>query len=595
MSFADANRAQIRYIEESTFGVTPASGTTREVRLTSSSLTANKETVVSDELRADRMVSDIVEVAASSGGDINFEWSSGPQDEFLAAFLLSQWERPMTMDFWEGIVLSIATSSTIVVGGSDITSYIVDGRTIKLSGWADGNNNGYFTVSGTNFAGGNTTITIVETTLVAESGTVSARVYDANDVILTGNTSISAGATGFDGNATDPFAAAIAAGQLQIGQKIFVEGLGIETGTLTGTDPNALATSSVTISDGVNSATLLAGTDYVVGTDADTDLAALTAAINGLRFLTLSPVNVKATHSTATDVITVTNLNLTGGSIVETVADANLAVVDFTGGVTGSRGFFTITSLADDLIGTSPAPAVVAAGDPVTIKGSHLKNPGVVSDIAQRYFSIETAFQDVSQFMVQDGMVPGTFSLEIATGAIVTGTIGFEGRETELVQTSLLGLAPYETLVSQPGDVVNATTDVGNLVKDGSPLAACIQSLSLTGEASLRMQNCVGSKFPQGIGTGRFNLTGSMTVFFETQELFEDFINHDTVSLEFTITDSEGSVYYFGIPAFKLSQDEISPGGIDQDVFENIEFTAFRDATTNTMLQIDRFSPNDAV
>ena len=97
MPFADANRAQIRYIEESTFGVTPASGTTREVRLTSSSLTANKETVVSDELRADRMVSDIVEVSASSGGEINFEWSSGPQDEFLAAFLLSQWERPMTM------------------------------------------------------------------------------------------------------------------------------------------------------------------------------------------------------------------------------------------------------------------------------------------------------------------------------------------------------------------------------------------------------------------------------------------------------------------------------------------------------------------
>lgn len=592
MSFADANRAQIRYIEESTFGVTPASGTAREVRLTSSSLTANKETVVSDELRADRMVSDIVEVSASSGGDINFEWSSGPQDEFLAAFLLSQWERPMTMDFWEGIVLSVTGASTIVISGADYTGYLTNGRVIKLAGWVDPANNGYFTIASAAFGAGNTTITIVETSLVAETGTVRARVYDANDVVVLNNTAISLGASGLDGNATDPFAAAIAAGQFQIGQKIYVDAVDArETGTVT--FAAGAATTTITVNDGTNTAVLVSGTDFTLVGTATTDGDAFAAAVNALRYRTLSPVNVVAVNAAGT--VTVTNLNATGGSLVETVDDVNVTVVDFAGGVAGASSFYTITALADDLLSLSPTPPVVAAGGNITIKGSHLKNPGVVTDIAQRYFTIETAFQDVSQFMVQDGMVAGTFSLEIATGAIVTGTIGFEGRETALVQTSVLGNAPYTTLAAQPGDVVNATTDVGNLVKDGSPLAACIQSLSITGEASLRMQNCVGSKFPQGIGTGRFNLTGSMTVFFETQELFTDFIDHDTVSLEFTITDAEGSVYYFNIPAFKLSQDEIAPGGIDQDVFENIEFTAFRDATTNTMLMVDRFSPNAAV
>jgi hypothetical protein len=592
LSFADANRAQIRYIEESTFGVTPASGTAREVRLTSSSLTANKETVVSDELRADRMVSDIVEVSASSGGDINFEWSSGPQDEFLAAFLLSQWERPMTMDFWEGIVLSVTGASTIVISGADYTGYLTNGRVIKLAGWVDPANNGYFTIASAAFGAGNTTITIVETSLVAETGTVRARVYDANDVVVLNNTAISLGASGLDGNATDPFAAAIAAGQFQIGQKIYVDAVDArETGTVT--FAAGAATTTITVNDGTNTAVLVSGTDFTLVGTATTDGDAFAAAVNALRYRTLSPVNVVAVNAAGT--VTVTNLNATGGSLVETVDDVNVTVVDFAGGVAGASSFYTITALADDLLSLSPTPPVVAAGGNITIKGSHLKNPGVVTDIAQRYFTIETAFQDVSQFMVQDGMVAGTFSLEIATGAIVTGTIGFEGRETALVQTSVLGNAPYTTLAAQPGDVVNATTDVGNLVKDGSPLAACIQSLSITGEASLRMQNCVGSKFPQGIGTGRFNLTGSMTVFFETQELFTDFIDHDTVSLEFTITDAEGSVYYFNIPAFKLSQDEIAPGGIDQDVFENIEFTAFRDATTNTMLMVDRFSPNAAV
>lgn len=596
MSFADANRAQIRYIEEISFGVTPGAGSTREVRLTSSSLTANKETVVSDELRADRMVSDIVEVSASSGGDINFEWSSGPQDEFLAAFLLSQWERPMSMDYWKGITVSVTANNQVTVSGADITGYLVAGHRVKLAGYANAENNGYFSIASVVLSGSDTQVNLNETTLVAENGTVNARLYDANDVIVLNDTNLSLSAAGLSGNATNPFAAAIAAGQIQIGQKIFIGGLGFETATLTGTDPNALATSVITINDGVNSAQLTAGTDYVIGTDADTDLAALAASINALRDQTLAPVNVKAVHETVTDTITITNLNGSGGSVTEDTVDANLTVGAFAGGVAGASGVYTVSALSDDLLALSPAPPIVAAGASATVKGSHLKNSVGETEIQQRYFSIETAFQDVSQFLEQDGMVAGTFSLEVATGAIVTGTIGFEGRETSLVQATVLGNAANRTVLdAQPGEVVNATTDVGDITKDGSPLLACIQSISISGEAGLRMQNCVGSKFPRGIGTGRFNLTGSMTVYFENEELFTDFIDHDTISLEFSITDAEGQAYYFAIPAMKISQDEIAPGGIDQDVFENIEFTAFRDSTTDTMFQIDRFSPNAAV
>jgi len=486
LAFADANRAQIRYIEESTFGTTPGAGTTREVRLTSSSLTANKETVVSDELRADRMVSDIVEVSASSGGDINFEWSSGPNDEFIAAFLLAEWTRPMTMDFVEGAILSITGTDEITVAGRDVTALFVAGRRIKLVGWPTAGNNGYYEVASSTTSGADTVITVTVTTLSTETGVVASRVFDANDVIILNDTSIAFAATGMTSAGT-PFAAGIAAGQFVLGQKIYVD--------------------------------------------------------------------------------------------------------DSTG--PGESGIYTITSLADNAIGLLPAPNVQAAGADITVKGSHVRNSGDDTSIQQRFFSVETAFQDIGQFMTQDGMVPGTFNLEIATGAIVTGTIGFEGRETALVQASVLGdSGNFTTLESQPGDVVNATTDVGDLVKDGSPLLACIQSISLNGEAGLRMQNCVGEKFPRGIGTGRFNLTGSMTVYFEDADLFTDFIEHNTISLEFSITDSEGISYYFTIPALKISQDEIAPGGIDQDVFENIEFTAFRDATTDTMFQIDRFSPN---
>lgn len=592
MAFADANRAQIRYIEEATFGVTPTNGPvtdrTREVRLTSSSLTANKETVVSDELRADRMVSDIVEVAASSGGEINFEWSSGPQDEFLAGFLLSTWSRPMEMDYFKGITVSVTGASVVTIAGRDLTNYPIftAGRRIKIDGFTNPANNGYFEVASVALVGVDTAVTITAATLVAEAGTANARVFDANDVIILNDTSIAFNATGLDGGGGNPFAAAILAGQLQLGQKIFVQNDAVyESGTFTFTGAGPFTAGEVTVGDGVNTATLTAPADY-------TTPAELATAINNLRYAT-TPILVRAVE--AANVVTITNLRVTGGALTETVVHApdTNTVVNFAGGTAGINGVYTITSAADDDLGLSPAPAVLASGGNVTIKSSHVRNPGDETAIQQRFFSIETAFQDISQFMEQDGMVAGTFNLEIATGAIVTGTVGFEGRETELVQSTVLGNATnYTVLEAQPGEVVNATTDVGDLVKDGVPLLACIQSISINGEAGLRMQNCVGEKFPRGIGTGRFNLTGSLTVYFENEDLFTDFIEHNTISLEFSITDSEGQSYYFNIPALKISQDEIAPGGIDQDVFENMEFTAFRDATTDTMFMVDRFSPN---
>ncbi|QJA43171.1 hypothetical protein [Phaeobacter phage MD18] len=537
------------------------------------------------------MVSAITEVSAMSSGDINFEHSAGAQDEFLAAFLMGAWSRPMSRDFFKGQTISVSGTNEVTVAGKDVTGYLSVGHRIKLAGFVNAQNNGYFSVSSVSASGADTVITLVENTLVAEAGTVRSRLFDANDVVVLNNTSIEATATGFSG--TGAFATAIAAGQLKVGQKIFVEGLGFEAGTIVASD--VLSTLVLTISDGANSAQLTAGTDYSVGVDAATDAEALAAAINALRVQAVGAVNVKAVASAGT--VTVTNVNVTGGAITEDVVDANATVTGFSGGVSDVRGTYTITSLSNDLIATNPAPAgIVAAGAPVTIKGSMLRNPGAVDEIIQRKFTIETAFNDIGQYMVQDGMVPGTFSLEVATGAIITGTIGFQGRATQLRQSTVLAdTGSYTVLSSQTGEVMNATTNVGEIEKDGSTFGASIQSISLSGEANLRQQAAVGSKFAKGIGAGRFNLTGSMTVYFEDEKLFSDFINHETVSLSFAVTDLDGQSEIFTIPAIKFSQDQIAPGGIDQDVFDNVEWTAFRDPTTECMIQIDRFSPNTAV
>ena len=137
---------------------------------------------------------------------------------------------------------------------------------------------------------------------------------------------------------------------------------------------------------------------------------------------------------------------------------------------------------------------------------------------------------------------------------------------------------------------MNATTDVGYVEKDGVALTTAIKQIKLDGKAQLRNQMAVSSKFPVGIGTGRFELTGSMQAYFSDLDLYNDFLNHTTVSLGWDFEDSTGNTYYFTVPAVKVTADPVNAKGIDQDVMEDITFEAFRDVVTECMIQIDRFS-----
>lgn len=585
-TFADSNRVSVRGIAEDTanWGVTPETGKTRELRITSSSLTLNKETVMSDELRADRQVSSIVEIGATTEGEIAFELSAGSHDDYLQAFVLGHWTRPMSFDAFRGVSVSWTGASTIRIGGGDYTGYFVSGRKVKTEGFANPSNNGYFTLSNVVFASGATVLTVSSTNGVAEAGNATGRVIDANDAILV-NSTLRLGFGGeatLDSNGSNAFAAAIAAEQLVPGQVVFLEGAGIDTATITFDDAPTVA-DTVIVSDGESIQSFVAGTDFAVGADEEEAAENLANAINSAR--TKGRVEVDAIADEG--VVTLRNLRLSGGSVEVSVGSA--VVVDFAGFDPAARGFFTLVSVTDDVLTFDRQPSTVSGS--FTLKGSMLRNPGDLEDITPQSFTLETAFNDVNQYMVHDGCRVGTYSLEVTSGAIVTGTFSVAGKATRALPSTKLGdTSAYTVLQSTATEVMNATTNVGSLRKDGQELATAIQSITLEGDATLRNQNAVSSKFPRGIGTGRFQLTGSMSAYFETLDLWRDFEQHNTIALQFDFIDQDKNVYYYTIPSVKITSDPVAPGGIDQDIIEELEWMAFRDAATGCMLQVDRFS-----
>lgn len=584
---ADSNRASLREIVEATnnWGATPANGVTRALRFTSSSITVKKDTAVSNEIRDDRMVSSVIETAASSGGDINFEFSAGNQDPFLERGLMSFFTRPMTFDFFRGQNVSISDATHVVIAGTDVSAYFTVGRRVKLSGFNNIANNTFAQVDVAAFAGGNTTLTISGAALVAEGGSAHTAVADANDVLVLNNITIAAGTAGapaFDSGGGNAFAAIRTAGQLNSGQIIHVEGLGYESATIT--LASVVAGDVLTLSDGGDPVTLVAGTDYDISGDDTADAAALAAEINALRVAGV----LQFAASSALGVVTVINLNKVGGSITE--AAATISETAFAGGDATLGGFYTVISATDDVITVDRPVATVVAGKKVTIRGSMLRNPSNSTAITPQSSTIETRFFDVQQSFVTDGLRASGVTLNIASNAIVTGSVKIEGRETKRQALAKLSVAPYTALDANACECVSATANVGALKSNGVALTTAIKSIELTIEGNLRQQQAVGSKFPVGIAAGRLNVTGKLDAYFADGLMYDHFLNHDTVSLQFPVTDVDGNTYYFTIPAFKVLSDPVAPGGIDQDVMEQMEFTAFRDGATKCMVQIDRFS-----
>lgn len=152
----DTNLARLSYVRESTVGTTPSIASTtvmREVRLTGEGLNFEINNTVSNEIRSDRMVADLIQVGAQNNGPLNFEQSfplyRTYHDDFIAAALYASWTNTPTK---HNIVADTEVANvgagtgvyTIDAGGA---SFNVAGLLVECSGFTNSANNGLFKVT----------------------------------------------------------------------------------------------------------------------------------------------------------------------------------------------------------------------------------------------------------------------------------------------------------------------------------------------------------------------------------------------------------------------------------------------------------------
>ena len=135
MGLASTSKAQLSFVEEVTFGVTPATAG-KDLRMTGESLAYAIQTAPSSEINASRQVSDVVQVGASAQGGVNIELNYHEYDPFLEALLAGTFTTFGTNGVKAITSATFAkTANTITGAGTDFAT-IVNGQWISITGTA---------------------------------------------------------------------------------------------------------------------------------------------------------------------------------------------------------------------------------------------------------------------------------------------------------------------------------------------------------------------------------------------------------------------------------------------------------------------------
>jgi hypothetical protein len=89
-----SNRTALRFVKETVFKTTPATPVLQNLRYTGEGVAYNQKNIKSNEIRSDRMTSDLILVGADVSGDLSFELSYNSFDALIEAALCSSFGAP---------------------------------------------------------------------------------------------------------------------------------------------------------------------------------------------------------------------------------------------------------------------------------------------------------------------------------------------------------------------------------------------------------------------------------------------------------------------------------------------------------------------
>ncbi len=253
-----------------------------------------------------------------------------------------------------------------------------------------------------------------------------------------------------------------------------------------------------------------------------------------------------------------------------------------------NNGYYRVTGItSNQLITVVPQPpsAETPAGAAAEVDGSVLRNG--VTETSWTFVKVLNDATAVTRHIFRGLRIKG-FSLEMSTGAILTGAFNVVGKSGEWSTGTFAGetLSPATTT-----EVMNSVTNIQNVIQDGAALGApgSIMTLSMELDNQHREQKGIGVLGNVGVVAGQLMVNCTAQQYFESKAQADKFKAATAFSFSFRMQDAAGNGYIITLPRCKYESFVTNATGLDTDVMADTQFTAIRDATTNCMVQIDRF------
>jgi hypothetical protein len=244
----------------------------------------------------------------------------------------------------------------------------------------------------------------------------------------------------------------------------------------------------------------------------------------------------------------------------------------------GNNGTFVVSNVAATVLTIATATGLVNVTDDtgvaITTDRYVLKQGSTA-----KYISFEEGFTDIAQYQIMAGSLCNGMTLNIAPNAMVTGSFNFLGLSASAFSGSSVD-SPDAAATTQPFDSFTGS------LKENDNAIATVTALNINLQNGLEHYFALFDADPYKIGTGRANVSGSLSVFFENATLAAKFLGETASSLECALTDLAGNTLTIKIPALKYTG--ATKNMTENNVLIDLPFQAYYDATEATALRIDR-------
>lgn len=178
------------------------------------------------------------------------------------------------------------------------------------------------------------------------------------------------------------------------------------------------------------------------------------------------------------------------------------------------------------------------------------------------------------------GQTVDSVAISSESKAVITASVSFQGAAADPFTSTRISNAV--TVAPVRGVPLNSSSSVAMIMENGSRVASpnFVNSFGVTLSNNLRARDAVGVLGPASIGTGRCNVTGSLSTYFGDETYYNKLVNSTLTSLAVGFRDVENSKgEVWDMPRVKYSSGAPDITGIDTDIFAPLEFQALGDPT----------------